>query len=296
MTTTTYRTSPTKRTRRTKAEMEALRSALYEIVAQAAPASVRQVFYQAVSRGLVEKNEAEYKNTVCRLLADMRLQGEMPYGWIADGTRWQRKPKTHAGLRDALGDIHRTYRRNLWDNQDAYIEIWCEKEALAGVIYEVTARYDVPLMVTRGYPSLSFLASAAEDIEIEGMDSDVFIYYFGDFDPSGLDIARNVEERLDEMASDTFINFERSAVTADQVDEMALPLRPTKRHDTRARNWVGGSVELDAIEPDTLRTMVAGCIEQHVDPDALNVMQIVEAEERDQLERLINRDFTEMTR
>lgn len=289
-----YGASPVKRSRRTKTEMESLRSELFSIVANIKPASVRQVFYQAVSRGLVAKTEAEYKNTVCRLLAEMRLEGEMPFGWIADGTRWQRKPKTHAGLRDALGDIHRTYRRNLWENQDAYIEVWLEKEALAGVIYQVTARYDVPLMVTRGYPSLSFLASAAEDIEIEGEDSEVFIYYFGDFDPSGLDIARNVEERLDEMASTTFINFERSAVTADQVDEMALPLRPTKRQDTRARGWVGGSVELDAIDPASLRRLVEERIEQHVDTDALRVIQTVEAEERAQLRRLIERDFSGM--
>jgi hypothetical protein len=151
--------------------MADLRAALYDIVATAAPMSVRQVFYQAVSRGLIAKTEAEYKNTVCRLLSEMRLEGEMPYGWIADGTRWQRKPVTHSGLEAALGSIHRTYRRSLWDNQSAYIEVWLEKEALAGVVYDATAQYDVPLMVTRGYPSLSFLANAAEDIEAEGVDS-----------------------------------------------------------------------------------------------------------------------------
>lgn len=289
---TTYRASPIKRTRRTQRQMADLRAALYDIVATAAPMSVRQVFYQAVSRGLIAKTEAEYKNTVCRLLSEMRLEGEMPYGWIADGTRWQRKPVTHSGLEAALGSIHRTYRRSLWDNQSAYIEVWLEKEALAGVVYDATAQYDVPLMVTRGYPSLSFLANAAEDIEAEGVDSEVFIYYFGDFDPSGLDIARNVEERLNEMAEDTFITFERVAVTADQVDEMALPLRPTKRTDSRAKGWVGGSVELDAIAPDRLRSMVTDCIEQHVDVNALSVVRTVEAEERAQLARLINHEFS----
>jgi hypothetical protein len=269
--------------------MESLSEALHSIVRGGRPMSVRQVFYQAVSRGLIAKTEAEYKNTICRLLAKMRLEGDMPFGWISDGTRWQRKPRTFSSLDAALGNIVRTYRRSLWDDQDAYVEIWLEKEALAGVVYNVTAEFDVPLMVTRGYPSLSFLAEAAEDIDAES-DKDVHIFYFGDLDPSGVDIARNVEERLDEFTTSAYVNFERVAVTVEQVQELDLPMRPTKRTDTRSKDWVGGSVELDAIDPDTLRAMVRDCIEQLIDFEALEVVRTVEAEEREGLRRLIERE------
>ena len=285
-----YGAAPIRRSRRSKVEMESLRESLYSIVASGRPMSVPQVFYQAVSRGMIAKTEGEYKNTICRLLADMRLEGDMPFGWISDGTRWQRKPKTFNSLDDALGNIVRTYRRSLWDDQDAYVEIWLEKEALAGVVYNVTAEFDVPLMVTRGYPSLSFLAEAAEDIDLEA-DKDVHIFYFGDLDPSGVDIARNVEERIDEFTTEAYVNFQRVAVTVGQVEELGLPVRPTKRTDTRAKGWDGGSVELDAIEPGTFRDMVHDCIERLVDFDALDVVRTVEAEEREGLRRLIDREL-----
>ncbi len=153
----TNRPSPIKRSRRTKAEIETVRNGLYEILSEQHPATVRGAFYQAVSRGLVGKTEAEYKTTVGRLLTEMRRAGELPYGWLADNSRWMRKPRTYESLEDMLELTAQTYRRALWGTQDAYVEVWLEKDALAGVIYEVTAEWDVPLMVTRGYPSLTFL-------------------------------------------------------------------------------------------------------------------------------------------
>lgn len=280
--------SPTRGSRRNKVEMEALRNALFEITSEQAPMSVRQVFYQATSRGLIDKTEAEYKNVVCRLLALMRLEGELPFDWIADGTRWMRKPTTFGSLDHAVRNIVSSYRRALWDNQDAYIEVWIEKEALAGVVVDVTAEWDVPLMVTRGYPSLSYLHSAAEGLEAE--DRPCFVYYFGDLDPSGVDIARNVEERLVEFAPAADITFERVAVNVEQIEMLNLPTRPTKRTDSRSKGWVGGSVELDAIPADVLRQMVSDCIVQHVDTRALEVVQVAEDEERELLRRLLDRE------
>jgi hypothetical protein len=120
-----------------------------------------------VSQGVIDKTEQEYK-TVGRLLVDMRLDHSIPFDWIADNTRWMRKPTTYSSLDEALQETARTYRRALWDTQDAHVEIWLEKEALAGVIYEDTYRFDVPLMITRGYSSLSFLHAAAEEIARKG--------------------------------------------------------------------------------------------------------------------------------
>jgi hypothetical protein len=118
------------------------------------PMTVRQVFYQATVRGIVEKTEAGY-NKVQTDLVQMRRSRVLPYDWLADNTRWQRKPRTYIGIEQALEDTARFYRKNLWADADAYTEVWLEKDALSGVIYPVTSMYDVPLMVARGYASLS---------------------------------------------------------------------------------------------------------------------------------------------
>ena len=233
--------------------MEAIRDAIYEVAATDHPVTVRQVFYRLVSKGVIAKTEGEYDKTVCRLLGNMRREGEIPFGWIADNTRWMRKPRTHTGLAAMLEESAKLYRRDLWDSQDVYIEVWLEKEALAGVIYDVTAKWDVPLMVTRGYPSLTYLHEAAEAIEAQ--DRPVHLYYFGDHDPSGVDIERVVKERIAEFAPWADVALDRVAVTAGQVKQLHLPTRPTKRSDSRSRGWAGGSVEVDAIPPHTLRAM-----------------------------------------
>jgi hypothetical protein len=248
--------------------------------------TVRQVFYRAVSAGLVAKTEAEYRTTVGRLLVDMRRAGELPYGWIADNTRWMRKPRTYHGLRDMLDAQTRLYRRALWDDQEYRCEVWLEKDALSGVISDVTYEWDVPLMVTRGYPSLSFLHEAAEAINDD--DKDTVIFYLGDHDPSGEDIPRKVEEELTERC-EVDIDFRKLAVTVEQIAEFSLPTRPTKRTDSRAKNFEGDSVEVDAIPPAELRAIVEGAIEGLVDSERLVRRFAVEDAERQTFEEFVSR-------
>jgi hypothetical protein len=151
-----YLASPIKRLRATKAAVEERRLALYNIVANMQPMTVRQVFYQATVKDIVEKTEAGYTKVQTDLVL-MRKSGMLPYDWLADNTRWQRKPQTFDGIEEALEDTAKFYRKDLWASADCYVEIWLEKDALAGVVMPVTATYDVPLMVARGYASLSFL-------------------------------------------------------------------------------------------------------------------------------------------
>lgn len=187
----------------------------------------------------------------------MRLAEQIPYDWIADNTRWMRKPQTYGSTAEALAATARVYRRSLWDDQDAYVEFWCEKDAVAGVLYEVTDLYTVPLMVGRGFSSLTFLASAAEAIKDQRRSA--YLYHFGDFDPSGVEIARNVEKRLRQLAPNADITFQRMAVTPEQIEKWNLPTRPNKTTDSRTRNFTGkASVELDAISADELRRGGAG--------------------------------------
>jgi hypothetical protein len=256
------------------------------ILAEERPMTVRQIFYQLVGRGWIDKTENEYKNTVVRLLGDMRRAGELPFDWIADNTRWQRKPQTHASLQDCLDETAKFYRRSLWLDQPSYVEIWLEKEALAGVVLEVTDRWDVPLMVTRGYPSISFLHTAGEFIA--DIEKPTFLYYFGDLDPSGLDISRKVKEDIVEFSNGANVTFERVAITEEQVKRLKLPTRPTKKTDTRSRNFRGESVEVDAIPPNELRRMVDHCITRHIDQRVYDTTIKIEAEEREALAELVH--------
>lgn len=265
--------------RRTKAEIDSLRTLIYQIVSRDRPMTVRQVFYRLVSADAIGKTESEYNSVVIRLLTEMRLEGWIPFDWLADNTRWMRKPITHGSIRDAMRDTAEFYRQEIWRDLPVYVEIWLEKEALAGVLVDVTRVYDVPLMVTRGYASLSYLHSAAETIAAKGKPT--FIYYFGDHDPSGQDISANVEPRLREFAPGTKISFERIAVTPQQVADWDLPSRPTKKTDTRARNFAGESTEVDAIEPDKLRELARDCIERHIPDGHLDVIEAAEKSERE---------------
>jgi hypothetical protein len=212
---------------------------------------------------------------------EMRLAGEVEFGWIADNTRWMRKPRSHSSLEEALEHTAKTYRRSVWDDQDAYVEVWLEKDALAGVLVKVTSAWDVPLMVTRGFASLSFLYEAADAIRAQGRPA--FLYYFGDHDPSGVDIPRTVEQRIREFAPEVDITFERVAVNPHQIELWELPTRPTKATDSRSKNFEGESVEVDAIEPAALRNLAEDCITQHIDGDAYDRLKEVEAAERETL-------------
>jgi hypothetical protein len=275
-----------KRQRATKAEVEARREALLDIIDVGRPMTVRQVFYQATVHGLVEKAETGYSKVQTDLTL-MRRDGVLPYDWLADNTRWQRKPRTFDSVEDALKETARFYRKNLWRDADCYVEIWLEKDALAGAIYPITGMYDVPLMVARGYASLSFLYSAAEFINT--LDVPVFIYHLGDFDPSGVNACEKIEETLKEMAPDADITFERIAVTQEQITHWELPTRPTKKSDSRSKGFGNISVELDAIDPNASRALVQETIEQHLPADQFEILKAAEQSEREIISRLVRR-------
>jgi hypothetical protein len=279
-----YLASPLKRVRATKAAVEKRRAALFNIVANMQPMTVRQVFYQATVQGVVEKSEAGYTKVQTDLVL-MRKFGDLPYGWLADNTRVQRKPRTFDGVKDALERTAKFYRKDLWASADCYVEIWLEKDALSGVIYPITSSYDVPLMVARGYASLSFLHSAAE--YINSLDVPTYIYHLGDFDPSGVNAGDKIDQTLREMAPDSDIVFERIAVQPWQIVHWNLPTRPTKASDTRAKGFGNISVELDAIVPARLRSLVTDAIEAHLPQHEFEILKAAEESERKIIHQLI---------
>ena len=277
----TYPASQLKRHRATRSEMLLRRAHLLELVREMKPMTVRQVFYQATVAGIIEKSEAGY-NKVQTDLVYLRRSGMMPYDWLADNTRWQRKPRTFSSIEQALRDTSRLYRKSLWDSASEYVEVWLEKDALAGVVWPVTDLYDVPLMVARGYASLSFLHTAAE--YMGRLDVPVHVYHFGDYDPSGVNAAEKINQTLNELAPNADIHFYRVAITPDQIAHYNLPSRPTKTTDSRSKGFASESVELDALPPQMLRDLVEAVINRHLPQEELAVLREAEASERSMLE------------
>jgi hypothetical protein len=286
-----------RKNRRGKADIAAIKSAIHGVIKQDPPMTVRQVFYQLVVKGLIEKTEGEYQGTVIRLLTEMRIDGSIPFNWIVDESRGRRITRTYDSVSEALEDTAKFYRRSALREADDYIEIWCEKEALSGVLWDVTSDYDVPLLVSKGMPSLTLLYGTAQEIS-KAADAlkQSYIYQFGDHDPSGVLIPRAIENRLAELCDGLGCEspiVERVALTEEQIEEFSLPTRPTKRDGNRhAHDFEGDSVELDALPPSELRAMVRNVIKRHIPTSALKALRVAEESERDLLRALRQYDWT----
>lgn len=274
------------RPRRTGREMLSLHTEIIEVLAEDRPQTCRSVFYRLVSRGAVPKTEAAYHGIVLRLLTRMRRNGSIPWSWIVDGTRIKRKPDTSSSIAAALAQFQEGYRRDLWQSQSDYVQVWCEKDAITGVLMEKTWDYDVPLMSCKSFSSITFLHDAAEEITAQGKPT--WCYYFGDWDPSGKDIGRVVEASLREFAPEAEIQFERMAVTEEQIETLHLPTHPTKKSDSRSKGFKGESVEVDAIPPKELRRMVRECITSHLSQGDIAANERNEQLERESLGQLLD--------
>lgn len=269
------------RDRRTKEETEALRAELVRLALAYSPCTVRQVFYAAVSAGLIPKTEQAYRGIVSRYLGTARENGELPWDVIADQTRSVYQRASWDSLRDVVTAVRHQYRRNLWSSQDVRVEVWTESRTLMGALKPVIDEWGVPLYPCGGYPSKTFLHDAAEDIELSGKHT--LLLYLGDWDPSGRDIERHVLETIERYAPDADVELERLAVTPEQVEHMGLPVRPPKSGDPRARGFVGGCIEVEALAPDVLRRMVGDAIEANVDAHEIEVLRVAEESERSAL-------------
>ena len=275
-------------------------SAVEELLKGDNPMTVRQVFYQLVVRGVIEKTEEQYQGTVIRLLTEMRMAGSIRFDWIVDESRRRISSRTYNSIADAARDTARFYRRSALRECPDYIEIWSEKEALAGVLEDAAGDYDVDVLVSKGMPSLTQLHSSACMIaRAARAGKDAFIYQFGDHDPSGVLIPKTIDRRLSELCQKLGCDppsIERVALTKEQITRFNLPTRPTKREGNRhAHKFEGDSVELDALPATELRSMVREVIERHISERNLTVLRAAESSERELLyawaDRIEDNDF-----
>ena len=285
----TYQASPIKRRRATKAEMAERAAFLIDYAERHGPVTVRQLFYAATVHNVpgVEKTEGGYDKVQAQVLA-LRRARAMPYSCIADATRYMHKPDTWTGIDAALRETARFYRKSLWADSQERVEIWLEKTALAGVLYPVTAEYDVPLMPTIGFTSETFAFGAVQNVI--GTGKTLVIYSMYDFDRSGKDAEASLKEKVQRFGAEyeVEVEFHPLALTLEQVNGLSLPTRPPKKKSAADKRWPHDfAAELDAIPPDTLRDMVRGAIERHLPAHELAHLKRVERAERETLLQFI---------
>jgi len=280
-------TSLVKRKRRTRAEMDALRTAAVEVLSGENPMTVRQVYYQLVARQLIDNNRGQYQ-AVSDMLVKLRQEGAVPWEWIEDRNRRPRVVQMFDGLDEFIGAVRRSYRRDVWQDQGGSVEAWLEKDALSGIFEDALRPYGVTLNVGRGYDGWDSIHNAAERW---GDGEDVVVLYFGDFDPSGEDMVRSLRERL------TFFDCEpeivKCALTLGDVRRYDLPPDFTKATDTRraafVAQWGDVSVELDARPSAVLRDRLISEVEARMDLDALSATRNAQTEDIDRLNALLDK-------
>jgi hypothetical protein len=284
---TVYGSSPVRRARRTQAALSEVDQAIVQAVRTEYPVTLRGVYYRVVSAGAVDKTEAGYK-LVERELKKLRRDGTVPYSRIVDGTRVMYRADVWDDANAMVSDMAHTYRRALWRSQDDEVIVLSEKDAITGVIYPITDKYQVELGIVRGYSSVTFTHSIADTINDNSLaGKTTYLYQLGDHDPSGVDAWRSFRHTVEGFVhfKDAVV-FERLAVTPEQISQFQLPTRPTKQSDSRAAKFSGESVEVDALPPTVLRRLVEDAIRRHIDERALGLTEMVEEQERRGLLRL----------
>jgi hypothetical protein len=225
--------------------------------------TLRQLYYRLVSAGL--KNCLQSYKRVVAVMGEARRSGAVPYEAFEDRDRamigrTEAEVKTLSEQIDLAKRQVRAWLRNYslekWSNQPYYVEVWIEKKALQGVLNDLVIYDDIGLFACKGYPSLSALSEASKRFAIASERGQTpVIIYLGDYDPTGEDIPRAIQESL---LSDFGIEvkLDRIALTEEQVKAYNLPPAPVKDTDSRTANWQGlGQVELDALEPSVLKSM-----------------------------------------
>jgi len=283
-----YRASPI-RLRATKAEIKKRERFLIDYATEHSPVTVRQLFYAATVAGLVgiDKNENGYRKIQNQVLK-LRQSGRLAYNLIADHTRWMRKAKTYRNVTEAVISMSQSYRKALWADSDYNVEVWLEKDALAGAIYSVTDEYDVPLMVTKGFCSETFAYEAALHHAESG--KRCVILYLGDFDRSGVDAMQSLHSKLRAFADESGADMQFCAigVNPEQVEYWNLPTREPKRQSEADKKWPHDfACELDAIPPNYLRALVDHHICEFMPKAELEQLKEIEEREKQQFREML---------
>lgn len=280
-------------TEKTLALITIANSIIDEYMEQGFTLTLRQLYYQFVAKDIIPNTQRSY-NSLAGAVNNGRLAGLIDWDAIEDRTRNLARLWHFKSPRDAVAQMRKQYYIDMWDNQPNRVEVWIEKEALAGVIESTCNQYDVPFFACRGYVSQSELYSAGirARVAYEEWNQDTIIIHLGDHDPSGIDMTRDNQDRTDMFAGYGAVQVERIALNMDQVNELNPPPNPAKITDSRAGEYIKrfgrDSWELDALSPAVINKLIEVSIQNYIDPDAWDEMEERVAEERGILDEIIS--------
>lgn len=255
------------------------------------PLTLRQVYYQLVGKGLIENKVSQY-NMLSALLKWARIDGYISWNDIEDRVRayhdlsgWHNSDNfIEASLRSFL----KGYRRDLLQSQKKYLEIWIEKDALSTIFTRVAGDYTVPVVVCRGFSSVSFLNEFKGRLK-RLKQKEPLMLYFGDFDPSGVEMLEAMKITLKDELGVNGITFKRIALLKNDIVKYRLPHNPDalKKTDTRAKKHIEAygelAVELDALRPDILEGKIKEALKKEID---MNIFNKEFKEYKEELKRL----------
>lgn len=255
--------------------------------------TLRQAYYQLVARAIIENNERSYKN-VGNLINDARLAGLIDWNAIEDRTRNLQRLAHWDSPKEIIESASYQYRKDVWENQQYYVEVWVEKEALANVVGRVANELDVPYFCCRGYVSQSEMWSAAQRFrDRQRRGKTVVVIHLGDHDPSGIDMSRDIEERLMLFGvdEDMFL-FRRIALNMEQIDLYNPPPNPAKLTDSRCGGYIEKygyeSWELDALEPRVIHDLITTNVTEFWDYEEVKRVRALVESEKEVMESVAN--------
>jgi hypothetical protein len=251
--------------------------------------TARQVYYRLVAGGKIPNTPTSYKN-LTSLLADARYAGLVDWDLIEDRGREPDSPGEWSSIDDLVDLAVKQFRLPRWADQPHYVELWVEKQALAGVLSPIARRHHITLMVNKGYSSASAMKAAAERLSQGGYDCTPIVLYLGDHDPSGNDMVRDIRVRLEEFGV-ADLEVRKLALTMAQIRKFNPPPNPAKITDSRAAAYIAEhgdfSWELDALPPRELNRLVDTAIRGIVDADKMAATIARESRERERVTKAI---------
>lgn len=258
-----------------------------EYQAQGYELTLRQAYYQLVARGYIPNNERSYKN-IGNLINDGRLAGLIDWYAITDRTRNLRRNSHWDTPSEVIASAKYSYLLDKWEGQPNYVEVWVEKDALVDVVGQACRPLDVPFFSCRGYTSQSEMWVAAQRFINQEHREQRIIIHLGDHDPSGIDMTRDIQERLEMFGADVYVK--RVALTMEQIEQFNPPPNPAKITDSRCDKYIAmygyESWELDALEPKVITDLIRSEVTMYRDDDLYQEVCRKERKEKQELQML----------
>ncbi len=252
--------------------------------------TLRQLYYQLVTTNAIKNEEKSYAK-LSTIVSNGRLSGIIDWDAIEDRVRRPRIQNEFDNLSDLIEAAINSYRLPRWKGQNYYAELWVEKDALAGVLEPLAREFHVTMMVNRGYSSQSAMYESSKRFN-NHEDQNCILFYLGDHDPSGEDMVRDIQSRLD-MFCTHYVDVKKIALTIDQVEEYSLPANPAKIKDPRALSYIrefgNSSWEVDALPPETLTDIIRAAFESVIDFKKMDKIVRKEKADKKKLRSLVRK-------